>query len=161
MVSEPPPIQQPIAEQNNLTPQVWVRWFQTIRRELDDAVTSASVWGSITGTLSDQTDLQAALDAKDNILKQVDAYSTTQSLTTSNQYVLCDATSGAFSVTLPTAGDFSNRVMTIKKTNTNINDVTIETALSETIDGASNLVLTGANRPAAKLLSDGANWWLV
>lgn len=161
MVSEAPPIQDPIAMEGNYTPQTWVRWFQTIRTELDEAITSASVWGSVTGTLSDQTDLQDALDDKQNITRVIDSYSANTTLTDANDFVLCNASSAAFTVTLPAAGDFSNKVMNIKKTNTNANDVTIETAASEDIDGNTNLTLTGAGKPSVKLLSDGANWWIV
>jgi hypothetical protein len=38
------------------------------KKYVDDQLTSSLVWGNITGTLSDQTDLQTALDAKVNLL---------------------------------------------------------------------------------------------
>ena len=42
--------------------------YDTVVERLDDIVSGGGIWGSITGTLSDQTDLQSALDAKQNAL---------------------------------------------------------------------------------------------
>lgn len=42
--------------------------FKKIRKALNSVTPSGAAWGGITGTLSDQTDLQAALDAKENTI---------------------------------------------------------------------------------------------
>lgn len=44
--------------------------------DLEDNPSGGGAWGEITGTLSDQTDLQAALDAKEDVLP-TDSFSTT------------------------------------------------------------------------------------
>lgn len=70
MAVDPPPIQEPsVSPPLNVFPQVWVRWFESIRTEIQELSASASVWGSITGTLSDQSDLQSALNAKQDSIE--------------------------------------------------------------------------------------------
>jgi len=44
------------------------RWSGTVYVEISSSAGGGGTWGSITGTLSNQTDLQAALDAKQNSL---------------------------------------------------------------------------------------------
>lgn len=44
------------------------RWSGTVYVEISSSAGGGGTWGSITGTLSNQTDLQAALDAKQNQL---------------------------------------------------------------------------------------------
>ena len=72
--------------------------------------------------------------------------------------VLCDATSGAFTVTLPaaaTAGDgFAVR---IKKTDSSTNIVTVDGNGSETIDGATTYLLYN-QYDSVHMVCDGSNW---
>jgi hypothetical protein len=80
-------------------------------------------------------------------------------LTNSERVVLADATSGAFTLTLPTAAvSAPYAIFFIKKIDSSLaNIVTIDGNGSETIDGLVNITL--ANRGEATILqSDGANW---
>lgn len=83
-------------------------------------------------------------------------YTTTGDETT----VLCDATAGAFTVTLPAAASFSGKHYYIKKTDSSANVVTVDGNLSETIEGATTYPLI-ARYSAIKIISDGSNWHIV
>lgn len=74
--------------------------------------------------------------------------------------ILCDSTSGAFTVTLPAVATNTNRVITFKKTDSSTNTVTIARAGSATIDGATNNWL---NRQYDEftVICDGTNWHVV
>lgn len=75
--------------------------------------------------------------------------------------ILCDATGGAFTVTLmpaATAGD--GFTMAIKKTDASANAVTVDGDGSETIDGDTTLALEGEN-DSIMIVSNGSNWFTV
>lgn len=78
-----------------------------------------------------------------------------------NTLVLANATGGAIAATLPsaiTAG--SGFIITLKKTDSSANAVTVATVLSQTIDASSTYVLPG-QWDVVQLVSDGANWQTV
>lgn len=83
-------------------------------------------------------------------------YTTTGDETT----VLCDATAGAFTVTLPAAASFSGKHYYIKKTDSSANVVTVDGNSTETIDGALTYPLI-SRYSAIKIISDGSNWHIV
>jgi hypothetical protein len=70
---------------------------------------------------------------------------------------LCDSTSGAFTITLPTAVGATGKKYLIKKTNSQFNNVTIDANGTQTIDGTLTRLLTTQNE-AYNIVSDGANW---
>jgi hypothetical protein len=74
--------------------------------------------------------------------------------------ILCDATSAAFTVTLPAAASYTGKHYYIKKTDSTLNLVTIDGNASETIDGAATTTLA-TQYEAIKILSDGSNWHTV
>lgn len=74
--------------------------------------------------------------------------------------IICDATGGAFTVTLPAAGDNTGKVFYLKKIDGSANAVTIDGDGAETIDDAATLVL-GSQYDAAMLVSDGTEWWIL
>lgn len=79
--------------------------------------------------------------------------------------ILCDATAGAFTVTLPDAtqaGYSPGQRYTIKKTDSTANAVTITGSAGQLIDNASSATLTAANSETS-LVFDGSttnNWWV-
>jgi hypothetical protein len=87
--------------------------------------------------------------------------STTYTLTPTDHVIMADATSSAFTITLPTAVGFNGRY-TIEAVTTTTNLVTLNTTSSQTIDGSSNTTLgtgaSGAYWSSVDLVSDGANW---
>lgn len=75
----------------------------------------------------------------------------------SDDVILGDATSGAITITLPTAVGFSGKVFNIKKTDSSVNSVTIATTSSQTIDGALTAPLISQYQ-SFTLVSNGTNW---
>ena len=74
--------------------------------------------------------------------------------------ILCDASGGAFSVTLPAVASSAGQVYTIKKTDSGGNAVTIDGNASETIDGATTKALASQYKYAT-VACDGAVWWII
>lgn len=74
--------------------------------------------------------------------------------------ILGNATGGAITVTLPSAGgDVMDRYI-FKKTDISGNAVTVARAGSDTIDGAISAVLA-SQYDSATLMTDGSNWHVV
>lgn len=62
-----PPKQAPLSDaRSGLANLQWSAWFDEVWRQIRTGtpISASLAWGSLTGTLSSQTDLQAALDAK-------------------------------------------------------------------------------------------------
>jgi hypothetical protein len=85
---------------------------------------------------------------------------TTYTLTTTDDTVLCDPTSAAFTVTLPTAVGVAGKRYTIKKIASSNNAVTVGTTSSQTIDGSTTFVIRDINQPL-NVISDGSNWRIL
>jgi hypothetical protein len=85
-------------------------------------------------------------------------------LLTSDTVVLADASSVAFTVTLPTAIGFNGR-FTITAVTAGTNVVTVATTASQTISGATTQTVgtqaSGAGYSSLDVVSDGANWRIV
>jgi hypothetical protein len=79
---------------------------------------------------------------------------------TSNTIQLCDATSGNVTVNLPAASGASEKVFTVKKTDSSSNTVTLDGNASETIDGATTFVLS-AQYQSITVACDGSNWFIL
>lgn len=77
----------------------------------------------------------------------------------SDDTILADATSGAFTLTLPAAAGLDGKSYTIKKTDSTNNIVTIDANASELIDGLLTYQLTGQYTSLAIVASGGA--WSV
>jgi hypothetical protein len=70
--------------------------------------------------------------------------------------ILCDATSGSLTITLYAASGNAGRRLTILKTDSSTNTVTIDGNASETIDGALTTVIYP--NQTITLICDGSNW---
>lgn len=124
---------------------------------------NSAIWGSITGTLSDQTDLQSALNAKQGQYVVTTVTSTTSSPANTKDHVilLCDAATagGNITVNLPTA--VSNTAMfTIKKTDSGANTIIIDPSSTQTIDGNTTFTLF-TQYDSITLISNGSNWFII
>src|SRR5690242_3096577 len=62
-------------------------------------------------------------------------------ITNTDGVILADATSGAITITLPTAASITGRQYTIKKIDASTNAVTVGTTSSQLIDSATTLSL--------------------
>ncbi len=80
--------------------------------------------------------------------------------TTNDEVILCNAASGAFTITLPTAVGNSGLHFTIKKTDATASTVTIATVSAQTIDGTVTKVISN-QYDAVKIVSDNANWSII
>lgn len=81
-------------------------------------------------------------------------------ITTSDSVVLCDASGGAFTITLPAASGLTGRRFDVKKTDSSALAVTIDGNASETIDGSTTIALT-TQYESVTLLCDGSNWRII
>jgi hypothetical protein len=94
------------------------------------------------------------------VLTNTASKTTTYSSTNADQFIPCNATSGAFQVNLYTAVGNEGKVVRIKKTDSSFNAVTIEGNSTETIDDSLNTTLN-TQYETLTLLSDGANWHIL
>lgn len=74
--------------------------------------------------------------------------------------ILVDDTSTDRTITLPTAADNLNKVITIKNVSTDKGKVTVDGEGSETIDGYTTIILDFKNC-YIKVQSDGSNWHII
>ena len=84
----------------------------------------------------------------------------TYTVTATDSIVLCNAATGAFTVTLISAVGVAGRQYTFKRLNSGANNVTVAASGAQTIDGAATQVLT-TQYQAIRVVSDGTNWDLV
>lgn len=75
--------------------------------------------------------------------------------------ILGDATTAAFTLTLPTAASIAGRQYTLKRLNSGANAVTVAAQSGQTIDGATTKVLS-TQYQSLQVVSDGStNWWIL
>lgn len=75
------------------------------------------------------------------------------------EVILCNATSGAFIINLPTATTNTNKQYIIKKTDTSSNKVTVDANGTETIDG--QLTQDLRKYDSITIISDGIGWQIL
>lgn len=124
-------------------------------------------------TAANKWQMFALVDGSDNILqigisdgatfhKLVDANgvvsrTTTDTISIMEGIILCDATGGAYTETLPSATDLNGKVITVIKIDSSANAVTLDGAGSETINGELTWTL-GAQYDSIEVISNGINW---
>jgi hypothetical protein len=81
-------------------------------------------------------------------------------LTASQTVILCDATTGAITVTLPAASANAGRRYFVKKIDSSANTVTIDGNASETIDGDLTATLS-LQYEAVLVVCDSSNWHIL
>ena len=111
-----------------------------------------SGWSVVAKTIT----ATAAANLGQTTLTKTAAYTVTTS--DFGALVDCDATSAAFTVTLPTASSAGDGFeITVKKTDSSENAITVDGDGSETIDGATTISIA-TQYQSAVLRSDGSNW---
>lgn len=85
---------------------------------------------------------------------------TTYTALITDHTIICDASGGAFTVTLPAAATCTDLILIIKKNEASANAVTIDGNASETIDSAATKILS-SSMESATLQSDGTEWWIL
>jgi ribosomal protein S4E len=74
--------------------------------------------------------------------------------------ITCDASGGAFTVTLPAASGVAGRIYHIKKTDSSGNAVTVDGNSSETIDDALTQVIN-VQYDSMMIICTGSEWFIV
>ncbi|MCX6106259.1 MAG: hypothetical protein NTY08_10560 [Proteobacteria bacterium] len=121
------------------------------------AFTSLTASGNVgIGTTSPSTALQVAGPIATAYATKTAAYT----ITATDSVIAADTSSGAFTVTLPSAASIAGRQYIIKKNDSSTNPLTIATTSSQTIDGAANAYLNFAGESLV-VASDGSNWNVI
>jgi len=76
-----------------------------------------------------------------------------------NDYILADSSTGVITITLPSAIGIIGQQINITKAYSSLNDVTVDTTLSQTIIGNLTEKIT-KQYTNATFISDGANWFI-
>lgn len=100
------------------------------------------------------------LDVAGPIATAITTKTANYAATDADSVLICDASSGALTVTLPSASGISGRQYTIKRINAGTNVVTIAAASGEAIDGAATQALL-LQYDRMTVVCDGSNWWIV
>lgn len=80
---------------------------------------------------------------------------------TDKTIVLCDTTSNAVEIVLPTATTYAGKWFHIKwKAGTTENSLTISAQPGETIDSYAQ-ILMGLVHDSLNIFSDGTDWWII
>jgi len=108
-----------------------------------NAVTGGAVWKQVSGILP-------------TAIRTIVSSATT---TDFDQVLIVDATSGAVTVTLPTATAISGTVLDIKKSDSSTNTVTLD-GDGANVDGAGTFVLI-VQFQSARVIFDDTQWWVI
>jgi hypothetical protein len=128
----------------------------------DVTVSSAGVTAIGAGVIVNADISGSAAIARSKLAYEVVASKTAAyTAVASDDLILCDASGGAFTITLPTAVGISGKILVIKKTDSTLaNHVTIDGSGSETIDGFTTRKLC-TQHEALRIVSDGTNWQIL
>jgi hypothetical protein len=80
--------------------------------------------------------------------------------TASDHVILCDASGGAFTITLPAASGVTGLILHVKKTDSSGSAVTIDGNSAETIDGDLTIDLS-LQYESVTIVCDGSNWHII
>jgi len=102
----------------------------------------------------------ADINITESITVGVETIATADTLDRTNCVVLCNATDGAFTVTLPASSGNTGLIYKIKKIDSSVNAVTIDGNDAETIDGATTYALS-SQYDFVTIVCDGSNWHII
>jgi hypothetical protein len=112
---------------------------------------------SVAGGSSPASTLQVGGSVGTAIATKTASYSAS----TNDYTILCNNTTAAITISLPTAVGCAGRIYVIKKISPAGNNVTVAGYLgSETIDGSTTYILT-AQYANVMIQSDGTSWWIL
>lgn len=166
----------PLQDMKNL-PISYQRWLDKLKTLLENQITGIVEWTQVSKSGANITDIPnrahnnlTALDggssgeyyhltaSQHNSFTSLNTYSTAQLLSSSNGYVLCDATSSPFTVTLPAAT--ARKRLHIKKIDSSANAVTISPSGLDTIEGLTFVTLPTQYK-SYTLYSNGTSTWYI
>ena len=96
----------------------------------------------------------------DGLIVNTVAKSGAYTMTADDSFVACDASGGAFTITLPAAASHTGRVYHIKKIDSSASAVTVDGNGSETIDGGLT-ALIATQYECISIISNGTVWWVI
>ena len=82
------------------------------------------------------------------------------SVANSDNIIFCNAIGGNMTITLPSAVTFASRTITVKRTNTTANTVTVG-SVAGNIDGSATYIIPGGTLNSITVISDGTNWYII
>ncbi len=133
-----------------------------------DASTTETINGGLTKILSAQYDAANIVSDGSNwvvlnagaLVQNVLSKTTTYSVVSADGddvVVLADASGGAWTLSLYTAVGNKGRKVTVKKTDSSVNAITIDPSSTQTVDGVTTRDIARQNQ-VITLVSDGSNW---
>ena len=136
-----------------------IRAFEALFEQTEDTSVSDSDFLLLQAYLSTGISRAAALQDV-NALLTVRTITASDSVQFTDQAILCDASGGALTVTLPVASDNLGRTLRIKKSDSTAAIVSVAPTGSDLIDGNASVDMP---RPytALLLVSDASNWWII
>jgi len=141
------------------------RWFLNGDKVYLRRATTAN-WGSYEDWLvydkaNEKFTFGKLLESTKGIRRQRVSKTGTYTATVDDHYIECDASGGAFTVTLPTASTAkAGFILIIQKIDSSANAVTIDGHASETINGQTTYTLKHQYQ-LAHLICDGSNWYVI
>lgn len=112
---------------------------------------------TLSSTANDITITSTASSSAWTVVTKVAAYNAV-----AGDFVKADASAGTFAVTLPTAVGISGQSIVVKKTDSSVNAVTVNTTTAQTMDTlASGAVAITTQYVAIVFVSDGVNWQII
>jgi len=125
----------------------------------DNVVTNLGV-GTNGQILTANSGEASGLKWTNSFLPAITTKTTTYTATSADHTILCDATSDAFTVTLPAASSSTGIKLHIKKTDPSANTITIDGNGGETIDGAATQTLS-TQWDHLTIHCDGTSWYII
>ena len=122
-----------------------------------------SVWQGASNVVIINSDNQEVLESNVTIIdgkrqwRHVDVTTTYDAV--DREFILADATAGAFTITLPSVSDSTDVWINVKKTDAMDNDVTVSAGAIGFIDGAATQTLS-TQYDAVDFFCDGSNWYI-
>jgi len=109
------------------------------------------------------SDLIASINANGSNVLSVVTTTNNYLATAANDVVFADVSIAPLIVTLPDATTAQGKVISVKKKDGSTNDVTVQDAAGNNIDGSVTITLSGSGgaRPGVELISDGSNWYIL
>lgn len=102
----------------------------------------------------------ATLDINGGFAANIVAKTAAYTATVSDHVITCDATSAAFTVTLPAATGVTGIIYHIKKTDVSANAVTVDGASSEVIDDSTTISLA-SQYDSVTIICNGTAWFIL
>jgi hypothetical protein len=96
-----------------------------------------------------------------NVATTLKTITSTYSVVATDSFLILNAATAPFTVTLPLAGSFEDTMLILKKVNSSANAVTVQSTSLQTIDGSTSPYVMTSQYSLLKLVSDGNSWWII